>query len=157
MRKALFTLLVIVFFLIPTLAAATAESITEGTMTRVHGTDIWYTDIVWVADSGDASFDVQTGSTFHIGYLVALHATFGATAPTINSDLDLFHSVGGTVTVSEILGAQGDNIVDATTSNFVTLTTPVMINGVLGLDIENNSVNAGTGTVRLYFRIPDAN
>ena len=150
--KRLLSLLALLFlFVVPSLGFS-AESLSEGTPRQVGG-DQWYVDIVFTCDT-DNSFDTLVTTHSYVGYLYAVVVTAGATGATANSDLDIYHTYAGAATSAEMLSTQGDNIVDATGSNFVTLSSEVAIYGQLGIDIENNAVNNATGTIRLFFRIP---
>lgn len=150
MRKVLFTLLAALLLLIPSLGYA-AESIVEGTWDRPCGT-LHFIDITVTADS-DASFDTQVTTDPVCGFLYAIETDPGATGPTDNSDLDLYHTVAGSAT-TEMLGAQGDDIIDNATNNYVTLSSEIAVCGPIGIDMQNNAVNNATFRLRLYFRIP---
>lgn len=129
-----------------------AESVVEGAPDRPAG-DLWYVDIVCTADT-DNSFDTLVTTGNYCGYFYAFSVIPGSTGPTDNSDLDIYHTVAGAASSSEMLGAQGDNVIDNATDNFVTLTSEVAVCGPLGIDMENNAVNSASFTLRLYFRIP---
>lgn len=152
MRRTLMALLAALLLLTPSLAHAVAESCTESDPVNACG-DVFYVDIDCTADSADASFDTQITTKSYCGYIHAVETDPGSTGPTDNSDLDLYHTVGGAA-AAEMLGAQGDDILDNATNNHVTLTTKVMACGPLGIDMQNNIVNSANFRLRIYFEIP---
>lgn len=129
-----------------------AESIVEGTQEHPAG-DLWYVDITCTADT-DASFDTQVTGAHYCGYLYGIETDPGATGPTDDSDLDIYYTVAGAATSTEMLGAQGDDIIDNATNNYVKLTSEILICGPLGIDMQNNAVNSASFRLRLYYRIP---
>lgn len=151
MKRFLVLLALCLLLVVPSLGFS-AESISEGTPRQVGG-DQWYVDIVFTCDT-DNSFDTLVTTNSYVGYLYAVSVVPGTTGPTDNTDLDIYHTVSGAASTAEMLSTDGDNIVDNTASNFVTLSSEVAVYGPLGIDVENNAVNSATGTIRLFFRIP---
>ena len=150
-RTFLAILIALALVLTPYQVVMGAESISEGTPDRPCGT-LHFIDIEVTADT-DASFDTQVTTDSYCGFLYAIETDPGATGPTDNSDLDLYHTVAGSAT-TEMLGAQGDDIIDNATNNYVTLSSEIATCGPIGIDMENNAVNSANFRLRLYYRIP---
>ena len=104
-------------------------------------------NIVWTCATGAATWEYDALGLY--GTIVGIFAKPGATGTTDNSDLAIYHT--GT-TGANVLGTNGDNIIDNTTHNMVTITVPVPVCGYYDLVISNNAVNDATGTIILYLR-----
>ena len=103
--------------------------------------------IVWTCASGAATWEYDSLGLY--GTVVGIFTKPGATAPTDNSDFQIFHT--GT-TGANVLGTNGDNIIDNSAHNMATITIPIPVCGFYDLVIANNSVNDATGTIILYLR-----
>ena len=109
-------------------------------------------EIVWTCPAAAATLELDSFALW--GQVVALYTKPGATAPTDNSDLNIYPA--GT-TSTDLLQTLGVNTIDNATNNFIQIVfsgTSIHppANGLYDLVITNNSVNAATGTIILYMR-----
>ena len=112
-----------------------------------HGGQVEAIQIVWTCATGAATFELDDFGMY--GSLLGIFTKPGATAPTDNSDLAVYNT--GTTGVN-VLGTNGDNIIDNSTHNMATITIPIPLCGRYDIVISNNAVNDATGTIIFYLR-----
>ncbi len=148
MRKLL---LAVALLLIPSITFGAGTCVLDQSGTQSGGNRMWR-QYLCTADASDGSMAAFTVGGFYDFYIYSIETWSGTTAPTDNTDFTLLEAVTG----EDIVGGNGTDGIDATTSNtvlprssFMSLNFYHMIKGDLTLTITNNSVNSA----EMYIRV----
>ncbi len=107
--------------------------------------------VVWACGAGVATFEKTLDLTIR-GEIRAISHKPGATAPTANSDLDVFLEEDTGMT-GAVVTAAGDGLNLVTTSfTHKPLTAPPIVHGKIRLRVSNNIVNDAGGTFIITIR-----
>ncbi len=107
--------------------------------------------VTWATGAGVATFEKTLDLTIR-GELRAISHKPGATAPTANSDLEVFLEEDTGMT-GAVVTAAGDGLnLITTTFTHKPLTTPPIVHGKIRLRITGNIVNDAGGTLYLTVR-----
>jgi hypothetical protein len=155
MKKTILTILSLLL-LLPAAALAANGSVTA-TNTAVND-DVMVITVTWLADSSTAAVTETTladagGTTITVNGWVFLAVTNpGTVSPTDNYDIYVDDQDG-----CDIFGAALENRDQVNSEQAVPtvgttlLTLGRFVEGYLTFDVENNSTNAATGVVRIYY------
>jgi len=153
MKKAILTMLMVLFLLLPVTlyAAGSSNTVTEGWVDGMEG-GVYVITFTWVADDSDGSVPSAETSGPLNGMILKVVTDPGATAPTDGYAVTLTASEGADV----MGGALGDLDTANTEQWFPQAGTdaprPVYVAGTLTMALTGNSVNDALGTLTVYIK-----
>jgi len=144
-------LIVLLMLLISTSAMAAGTIVLDQSGTQ-PGSDRMWRQYICTADAADGSLPATTITGFYDFYIYSVETWSGTTSPTDATDFTLLDAVTG----EDLMGGNGTDAIDATTSNtvfprssFMSLNFYHMVKGNLTLTITNNSVNSAVFYIRI--------